>query len=37
MKTEGANSLLLKILPSGTHLGGPWPPRWAPEDKEVSH
>ena len=25
------------FLPSGAHLGGPWPPRWAPEGREVSH
>ena len=25
------------FLPSGAHLGGPWPPRWAPESREVSH
>ena len=22
---------------SGAHLGGPWPPRWAPECRGVSH
>ena len=27
----------LLFLPSGAHLGGPWPPRWAPEGREVSH
>ena len=37
MKTEGTNLLLLQFLPSGAHLGGPWPPRWAPQGREVSH
>ena len=23
-------------LPSGAHLGGPWPPRWAPEGRNCS-
>ena len=23
-----------QLLPSGAHLGGPWPPRWAPEGRE---
>ena len=36
MKTEGTN-LLVQCLPSGAHLGGPWPPRWAPDGREVSH
>ena len=26
-----------QFLPSGAHLGGPWPPGWAPEGREVSH
>ena len=26
-----------QFLPSGAHLGGPWPPRWAPEGREVFH
>ena len=30
-------TLANKFLPSGAHLGGPWPPRWAPEGREVSH
>ena len=25
-----------QYLPSGAHLGGPWPPRWAPEGREIS-
>ena len=37
MMTEGTNLLLLKFLPSAAYLGGPWPPRWAPEGREVSH
>ena len=38
MKIEGTNLLVLTIsLPSGAHLGGPWPPRWAPEGREVSY
>ena len=24
-------------MPSGAHLGGPRPPKWAPEGREVSH
>ena len=27
----------LQFLPFGAHLGGPWPPRWAPEGREVSN
>ena len=27
----------LQYLPSGAYLGGPWPPRWTPEGREVSH
>ena len=34
IKTEDNNCLLSL---SGAHLGGPWPPRWAPEGREVSH
>ena len=30
MKTEDTNVRLLTI-------GGPWPPRWAPEGSEISH
>ena len=26
-----------QFLPSGAHLGGQGPPRWAPEGREVSH
>ena len=26
-----------QFLPSGAYLGGPWPPRWAPECREVPH
>ena len=26
-----------QFLPSGAHLGVPWPPRWSPEGREVSH
>ena len=26
-----------QYLPSGAHLGGHWPPWWAPEGREVSH
>ena len=37
MMTEGTNLLVLKCLSSGAHLGGPRPPRWAPEGREVSH
>ena len=34
VKTEATN---LQFLPSGAHQGDPWPPRWAPEGREVSH
>ena len=30
-------TLAEQFLPSGAHLGGPWPPRWAPEGRELSH
>ena len=26
-----------QFLPSGAHLGGPWPPGWAPAGRGVSH
>ena len=37
MMIERPDLLVLKFLPSEAHLGGPWPPRWAPEGREVSH
>ena len=33
MKTDGTNLLVLKI----SAFWSPWPPRWAPEVREVSH
>ena len=37
MQNEGTSLLLLTISASGAYLGGPWPPRWAPEGREVSY
>ena len=37
IETECTNLLLQQCLTTGAHLGGPWPPRWAPEGREVSH
>ena len=36
MKTECTYLLLLTISAFWSSLGGPWPPRWAPEGREVS-
>ena len=37
MKTGVSFYSCLQFLPSGAHLGGQWPPRWAPEGREISH
>ena len=37
MRTEGTNVLFLTISAFWSSSRCPWPPRWAPEGREVSH